>query len=83
MHKGGLMADMTAVTVAINGVNNLSGPVGGAIGSLDALEGTTHKTIGAVIGLAAAIAGVEERAIMAQTRHRSVAVARRRGVNNC
>ena len=43
------------------------------------LPARRHHSAGSHAGLAtsAAIAGVEERAIMAQTRHRSVTVARR------
>lgn len=46
------MADPTAISIAINGVNNLSGPVGGAISSLNSLESTAGKIGGAMVGIA-------------------------------
>jgi TP901 family phage tail tape measure protein len=50
------MADMQAISIAINGTNNLSGPVGAAVGSLNHLESAAGKIGGAFVSLAATAA---------------------------
>jgi integrase len=60
----------------IEGLHGRAAPQAAAAADLDPTRYAGHS-LSAGLATSAAIAGVEERAIMAQTRHRSVTVARR------